>query len=259
MFFRELTGRLWDWFGSGSIVGVGCVQTVFPGFLLTFSGLGWIIYLLMGLGWVGLLWLPIWKCSPGKRKWVFVWFSVLGWSLWLVMFFFLENVLPGNKLGSFEIIWVWLLWLVVRFCFMENVFPRNKGIVCEMFWFEFDNRGWRWRAYIYIYIYIVIFVFISLSPLWKCFPGSKTYYDIVWVGFWLLWLLALWFRIICSLVDGVRTVKKLRLSKALTIPEGTTVSDACRRMAARRVDAVLLTDSNALLSGIVTDKVCRKC
>lgn len=52
-----------------------------------------------------------------------------------------------------------------------------------------------------------------------------------------------------------RTVKKLRLSKALTIPEGTTVSDACRRMAARRVDAVLLTDANALLSGILTDKV----
>lgn len=57
-----------------------------------------------------------------------------------------------------------------------------------------------------------------------------------------------------SSVPGERTVKKLRLSKALTIPEGTTVSDACRRMAARRVDAVLLTDSNALLSGIVTDK-----
>ncbi|KAK9691991.1 hypothetical protein RND81_09G233800 [Saponaria officinalis] len=57
-----------------------------------------------------------------------------------------------------------------------------------------------------------------------------------------------------STVDGERTVKKLRLSKALTIPEGTSVSDACRRMAARRVDAVLLTDSNALLSGIVTDK-----
>jgi CBS domain-containing protein len=55
-------------------------------------------------------------------------------------------------------------------------------------------------------------------------------------------------------VGGERTVKKLRLSKALTIPEGTTISDACRRMAARRVDAVLLTDSNALLSGIVTDK-----
>lgn len=50
-------------------------------------------------------------------------------------------------------------------------------------------------------------------------------------------------------------MKKLRLSKALTISEGTTVSDACRRMAARRVDAVLLTDSNALLSGILTDKV----
>lgn len=57
---------------------------------------------------------------------------------------------------------------------------------------------------------------------------------------------------------GERTVKKLRLSKALTIPEGTTVSDACRRMAARRVDAVLLTDANALLSGIVTDKVRKK-
>lgn len=52
-----------------------------------------------------------------------------------------------------------------------------------------------------------------------------------------------------------RTVKKLRLSKALTIPEGISVSDACKRMSIRRVDAVLLTDANALLSGIVTDKV----
>lgn len=50
-------------------------------------------------------------------------------------------------------------------------------------------------------------------------------------------------------------MRKLRLSKALTIPEGTTVSEACRRMAARRVDAVLLTDAQGLLSGIVTDKV----
>ncbi|KAJ0258946.1 PB1 domain-containing protein [Hirschfeldia incana] len=54
--------------------------------------------------------------------------------------------------------------------------------------------------------------------------------------------------------DIERTVKKLRLSKALTIPEGTTVFDACRKMASRRVDAVLLTDTSALLSGIVTDK-----
>nr|XP_010911056.2 CBS domain-containing protein CBSCBSPB3 [Elaeis guineensis] len=54
--------------------------------------------------------------------------------------------------------------------------------------------------------------------------------------------------------SGERTVKKLWLSKARTIPEGTTVSDACRRMAARRVDSVLLTDANGLLSGIVTDK-----
>jgi hypothetical protein len=41
----------------------------------------------------------------------------------------------------------------------------------------------------------------------------------------------------------------------MTIPEGTTVFDACRRIAARRVEAVRLTDANALLSGSVTDKV----
>ncbi|KAJ8480413.1 hypothetical protein OPV22_024140 [Ensete ventricosum] len=57
-----------------------------------------------------------------------------------------------------------------------------------------------------------------------------------------------------SIMSGDRTVKRLRLSKALTIPENTTVREACRRMAARRVDAVLLTDSNALLCGILTDK-----
>lgn len=50
-------------------------------------------------------------------------------------------------------------------------------------------------------------------------------------------------------------MKRLRLSKTLTIPENTTVYEACRRMASRRVDAVLLTDSNALLCGILTDKV----
>ncbi|CAH8353152.1 unnamed protein product [Eruca vesicaria subsp. sativa] len=51
-----------------------------------------------------------------------------------------------------------------------------------------------------------------------------------------------------------RTVKSLRLSKAITIPEGTTVFDACRRMASRRVGAILLTNSSSLLSGICTDK-----
>lgn len=50
-------------------------------------------------------------------------------------------------------------------------------------------------------------------------------------------------------------MKRLRLSKALTVPENTTIQEACRRMAARRVDALLLTDSNALLCGILTDKV----
>ncbi|KAL1541793.1 CBS domain-containing protein cbscbspb4 [Salvia divinorum] len=55
-------------------------------------------------------------------------------------------------------------------------------------------------------------------------------------------------------LTGERTVKRLRLSKALTVPETTTIIEACRRMAARRVDALLLTDSNALLCGILTDK-----
>ncbi|XP_070016591.1 CBS domain-containing protein CBSCBSPB1-like isoform X3 [Nicotiana sylvestris] len=53
---------------------------------------------------------------------------------------------------------------------------------------------------------------------------------------------------------GERTVKRLKLSKALTVPETTSIYEACRRMAARRVDALLLTDSNALLCGILTDK-----
>ncbi|KAG8074156.1 hypothetical protein GUJ93_ZPchr0006g42420 [Zizania palustris] len=35
-----------------------------------------------------------------------------------------------------------------------------------------------------------------------------------------------------------RTLRKLRLSKALTILEGMTVSEACRRMAVRWVDAI---------------------
>ncbi|RZC59756.1 hypothetical protein C5167_007056 [Papaver somniferum] len=57
-----------------------------------------------------------------------------------------------------------------------------------------------------------------------------------------------------SVVTAERTVKRLKLSKALTIPESTTIHEICRRMAARRVDALLLTDSNALLCGILTDK-----
>lgn len=55
-------------------------------------------------------------------------------------------------------------------------------------------------------------------------------------------------------LTGERTVKRLRLSKALTVPDSTNIYEACRRMAARRVDALLLTDSNALLCGILTDK-----
>ncbi|XP_054820920.1 CBS domain-containing protein CBSCBSPB1-like isoform X2 [Prosopis cineraria] len=54
-------------------------------------------------------------------------------------------------------------------------------------------------------------------------------------------------------LTGERTVKSLRLSKALTVPETTSVYEACRLMAARKVVALLLTDSNALLCGILTD------
>ncbi|XP_011083643.1 CBS domain-containing protein CBSCBSPB1 isoform X2 [Sesamum indicum] len=55
-------------------------------------------------------------------------------------------------------------------------------------------------------------------------------------------------------LTGERTVKRLRLSRALTVPETTSIKEACRRMASRRVDALLLTDANALLCGILTDK-----
>ncbi|CAF2087701.1 unnamed protein product, partial [Brassica napus] len=53
---------------------------------------------------------------------------------------------------------------------------------------------------------------------------------------------------------GERTVKRLRLSKALTVPATTTVYEACKRMASRKVAALLLTDSNEMLCGILTDK-----
>ncbi|KAH6794703.1 CBS/octicosapeptide/phox/Bemp1 domain protein [Perilla frutescens var. hirtella] len=55
-------------------------------------------------------------------------------------------------------------------------------------------------------------------------------------------------------MSGERTVKRLRLLRALTVPETTSIKEACQRMAARRVSALLLTDSNALLCGILTDK-----
>ncbi|KAJ3683242.1 hypothetical protein LUZ60_013469 [Juncus effusus] len=50
----------------------------------------------------------------------------------------------------------------------------------------------------------------------------------------------------------MRTVKKLQKVKPLTLPEGTMILEACKRMASRRVDAALITDSSGLLSGILT-------
>ncbi|XP_076945409.1 CBS domain-containing protein CBSCBSPB1-like [Bidens hawaiensis] len=55
-------------------------------------------------------------------------------------------------------------------------------------------------------------------------------------------------------LTGERTVKRLRLSKALTAPDTTSIYEACKRMAARKVDALLVTDSRSLLCGILTDK-----
>ncbi|KAH0660233.1 hypothetical protein KY290_029762 [Solanum tuberosum] len=55
-------------------------------------------------------------------------------------------------------------------------------------------------------------------------------------------------------LTGERTVKRLRLSKGITVPDSTSIYDACRRMAGCRVDVLLLTDSNALLCGILMDK-----
>ncbi|XP_042063431.1 CBS domain-containing protein CBSCBSPB5-like [Salvia splendens] len=54
-------------------------------------------------------------------------------------------------------------------------------------------------------------------------------------------------------LSGERTVKRLRMSRAVTVPDTTSIKEICQRMAARRVDALLLTDSNALLCGILTD------
>lgn len=54
---------------------------------------------------------------------------------------------------------------------------------------------------------------------------------------------------------GERTVKALGLAQAVTVPETTSVYEACRLLATRNVVALLLTDSEALLCGILTDTV----
>lgn len=57
-------------------------------------------------------------------------------------------------------------------------------------------------------------------------------------------------------LSGEHTVKQLRLSNALKVRETTTIYEVCRLMTARSTDAVLLTNSYELLSGILTGKVC---
>ncbi|KAK6153925.1 hypothetical protein DH2020_013564 [Rehmannia glutinosa] len=53
--------------------------------------------------------------------------------------------------------------------------------------------------------------------------------------------------------DSSSNRKSLSVSRSMYY-QTTTIKEACHRMAARRVDALLLTDSNALLCGILTDK-----
>nr|KAJ0205705.1 hypothetical protein LSAT_V11C500246620 [Lactuca sativa] len=55
-------------------------------------------------------------------------------------------------------------------------------------------------------------------------------------------------------LSGEHTVKQLRLSNALKVRETTTIYEVCRLMTARSTDAVLLTNSYELLSGILTGK-----
>ncbi|GJX94212.1 CBS domain-containing protein CBSCBSPB1-like protein [Tanacetum coccineum] len=48
--------------------------------------------------------------------------------------------------------------------------------------------------------------------------------------------------------------ERLCLKKAFTLPESTTINEACRWMDVRKVDVLLLTDSKGLLCGILSDR-----
>ncbi|KAK6118084.1 hypothetical protein DH2020_048171 [Rehmannia glutinosa] len=61
-------------------------------------------------------------------------------------------------------------------------------------------------------------------------------------------------RSISKWTDRRTNSEEIAVVKSLDSTETTTIKEACHRMAARRVDALLLTDSNALLCGILTDK-----
>ncbi|KAI3724572.1 hypothetical protein L2E82_36353 [Cichorium intybus] len=53
---------------------------------------------------------------------------------------------------------------------------------------------------------------------------------------------------------GEQTVKQMPLQHALTLPETTTIYEACCQLAAGKGDALVLTDLNGSLSGILTYK-----
>lgn len=51
-------------------------------------------------------------------------------------------------------------------------------------------------------------------------------------------------------------MKQLPLSEALIVLETTSIYEARCQMAAQRVDVLILTNSDGLLTGILTNKVC---
>ncbi|CAI9261894.1 unnamed protein product [Lactuca saligna] len=59
-----------------------------------------------------------------------------------------------------------------------------------------------------------------------------------------------------GLIQFIRSkkVKELHLSEALIVPETTSIYEACCQMAAQRADVLVLTNSDAFLSGLLTKK-----
>ncbi|CAH1432917.1 unnamed protein product [Lactuca virosa] len=52
-----------------------------------------------------------------------------------------------------------------------------------------------------------------------------------------------------------KTVKQLPLSEALIVLETTSIYEACCQMAAQRADVLVLTNSDAFLTGVLTNKI----
>ena len=55
-----------------------------------------------------------------------------------------------------------------------------------------------------------------------------------------------------------KTVGQMGISEALILSQTTTIYEACCAMALHRADVLVVTNSNELLTGILTNKVCLK-